>query len=74
MVSAFEVASGVPADHLSLLIRSIVCSLFYLWAAWFVYGQIQSVQNQSLDIYDLPMRILRILILCAVVTTLVFLG
>jgi integrating conjugative element protein (TIGR03758 family) len=71
-ITGFASTAGVTAPHLSLLIRSILCGLFLLWAAWNIYGHMQLVQDQHLDLYDLPMSILRILLLCAWIILLIF--
>lgn len=72
VISGFASASGVTSIHLSLLIRSILCSTFLLWAAWNIYGHAQLVQDQHQDLHDLPMSILRILLLCALIILLIF--
>ena len=72
--SIFAASSGVTADHLSLVIRSILCSLFLVWAAWNVYGHLKLIQMQSIDLEDFPMALLRILLVCAWVVMLIFLN
>ncbi len=68
----FEAAAGISAVDLSLLIRTTVCGLFLIWAAWIVYGQIQSMQSQHLDLHDLSVAILRVLLLCSLMIVVVF--
>lgn len=68
----FEATAGISAVDLSLLIRTIACGLFLIWAAWIVYGQIQSMQNQSLDFHDVSVAILRVLLLCSLMIVVVF--
>lgn len=70
--AAFEAAAGTTASHISLLIRTILYTLFMLWAAWNVYGQMQLIHDNTLDIHDLPMTMLRILLLCALMVVIVF--
>jgi len=70
--SAFIASSGVTEAHLSLVIRSILCGLFLLWAAWAVYGHLKLIEMQSMDVQDFPIALLRILLLCAWVVMLVF--
>lgn len=74
VINAFSVSTGVTPDHFSLVIRSILCALFLIWAGWNVYGQYQLVQTHALDIHDSPMAILRILFLCALMVILVFIA
>lgn len=70
----FEETAGISSSHLSLFMRTLICALFFLWAAWNVYGQIKIVQSQQHDIYDLPMAILRVLLLCSLMIILVFIN
>ncbi len=72
--SAFIASSGVTATHLSLVIRSILCSLFLVWSAWNVYGHLKLIEMQSMDIHDFPIALLRILLLCAWIVLLIFLS
>ncbi len=65
LINGFTASAGVTATHLSLVIRSILCGAFLLWAAWVIYGHVQSVHYQEHDIHDLPMSMLRVLLLCA---------
>lgn len=68
----FQETAGISASHLSLSVRAILCTLFLLWAAWIIYGQIQVMQSKHHDIYELPVAILRVLLLCSLMVTLVF--
>jgi len=70
--SAFQTTAGVSPDKVSLYVRSILSAFFMVWAAWCIYGQIILVQNETIDIQDLPMSILRILFLCSLIVVLVF--
>jgi integrating conjugative element protein (TIGR03758 family) len=70
--SIFAASSGVTAAHLSLGIRSILGALFFLWAAWNIYGHTKLLQEQHVDIHDFPLVLLRILLLCAWVVLLIF--
>ncbi|MEO8402577.1 MAG: DUF3262 family protein [Gammaproteobacteria bacterium] len=71
-MNAFSAAAGVSLNQISLLVRTILSAIFLLWAAWNVYGQLQLMQNNALDIHDFPMSILRILFLCALMVIVVF--
>ena len=65
-INAFATSSGVTADRLSLLLRTMLCGFFLLWAAWHVYGQLHLVEQHRLDIHDLPTSIFRIFVLMCV--------
>lgn len=71
---AFESASGASGDHMSLVIRSLLCAIFLLWSAWNIYGQFNLVQHNELDIHDVPLVILRVLLLCTLMVVLVFIA
>lgn len=72
--SVFAASSGVTATHLSLVIRSILGALFFLWAAWNVYGHTKLIHEHHHDIHDFPMVLLRILLLCAWVVIVIFIN
>jgi integrating conjugative element protein (TIGR03758 family) len=71
-IQIFQSTSGISSSHLSLFVRSILCGSFLLWAAWNVYGQIKVMHTNHQDIYDLPVTILRVLLLCSLVIILIF--
>lgn len=71
-LSAFAIAAGTSTANLSLVIRTILCAIFFLWSAWNIHGQFKLVQNGELDIHDVPFTILRILLLCSLIVFLVF--
>jgi integrating conjugative element protein (TIGR03758 family) len=39
-LSAFETAAGLSPAKISLLIRTLLLALTFVWAAWCVYGEI----------------------------------
>ncbi len=71
VISGFSASAGVTAAHLNLLIRSVLCGAFLLWAAWNIYGQVQLIQHREQDIPDFPLSILRVLLLCTWIILLV---
>lgn len=71
-ISGFSSASGVTSAHLNLLVRSVLCGIFLLWAAWNTYGHMRLVQDQHYDLHDLAMGLLRILLLCTWIILLIF--
>lgn len=73
-INAFELASGVSGNQMSFVIRSLLCAMFLLWAAWNIYGQFNLLQHHELDIHDLPLLILRVLLLCTLMVILVFIA
>jgi hypothetical protein len=66
----FKNSAGISAFDLSVLIRTVLCALFLIWAAWIVYGQIKMIEKQ--DFNHLSNAILRILLLCSLMIILVF--
>lgn len=69
---AFEAASGSKPAQLSLFIRSFLCIIFMLWAAWSVYGHYRLLQDGRVEVADFPMMIVRILLICSLGIVLVF--
>lgn len=70
-MTPFQRAAGISAEQLSHFIRVVLCALFFIWAAWNVYGQLRLI-NQSHDVFEFPLSVLRILLLCALMVVLVF--
>ena len=71
-MQAFQVAAGFSYSKLDVLIRSTILAIFFIWSSWCVYGQFKEFQSNAREIHELPMNILRILMLCAFVVILVF--
>lgn len=70
-MTPFQHAAGLSADQLSHFIRVVLCTLFFIWASWNIYGQFRLV-NQGDDVFEFPISVLRILFLCALMVVLVF--
>ena len=73
-LNVFQETTSISSSNLSLFVRTTLCDLFLLWAAWNIHGQIKIIQSQQADVYDLPMTILRVLLLCSLMIILVFIN
>ena len=71
-VSAFETAAGLSPAKISLLIRTVLLALTFVWAAWCVYGEIHHFRHGDLDIDCMTHKILRILLIVTLMMALVF--
>ncbi len=71
-VSAFETAAGLSPAKISLLIRTVLLALTFVWAAWCVYGEIHHFRHGDLDIDCRAHKILRILLVVTLMMVLVF--
>jgi integrating conjugative element protein (TIGR03758 family) len=71
-LSAFETAAGLSAAKISLLIRTVLLALTFVWAAWCVYGEIHHFRHGDLDIDCMTHKILRILLIVTLMMALVF--
>jgi integrating conjugative element protein (TIGR03758 family) len=71
-ISAFQSAAGVSPDKISVLIRTIIMTLTFVWAAWCVYGEIHHLRHGDVDIEHVITKIMRILFVVTIVTILVF--
>ncbi len=71
-VSAFETAAGLSPAKISLLIRTILLALTFVWAAWCVYGEIHHFSHGDNDIDCMIKKILRILLMVTFMVALVF--
>jgi integrating conjugative element protein (TIGR03758 family) len=72
MTEPFYTAAGASAQSINILIRSVLCTIFFMWAAWNVYGQMRLVQHGECNIHELSMGVFRIAILCALIVILIF--
>jgi integrating conjugative element protein (TIGR03758 family) len=71
-MESFSTAAGITPEHLSYLIRSILCSLFFLWAAWNLYGVYHLFQHDPLEVFESPMILLRIMFLVSLMIVIIF--
>jgi len=70
--SAFTTAAGLSPAKISLLIRTVLLALTFVWAAWCVYGEIYHFRHSDLDIDCMTHKILRILLVVTLMMVLVF--
>ncbi len=71
-LSAFQMAAGIAPDKLSVLIRTILLSFVFLWAAWCVYGEINHFRHHEIEIDLTIQKVMRILLIVTLMTALVF--
>jgi integrating conjugative element protein (TIGR03758 family) len=71
-LSAFQSAAGVSPDKISLLIRTVLLALSFVWAAWCIYGEIHHLRHENFDIDRSSHKILRILLIVSLMVILVF--
>lgn len=74
VLSAFQVAAGVSSDKLSLLIRTLLLVITFVWAGWCIYGEIHLFRHHDMEIYDLFRKCLRILFILVLMMSLVFIA
>jgi integrating conjugative element protein (TIGR03758 family) len=72
VIDAFHAASGSMPENISLFVRTVLCVLFFIWAAWVIHGQFKLFQAGELSIHDMPMTFVRALFLCSIMVILVF--
>lgn len=72
MLSAFQTSAGVSPDKLSLLIRTLVLVITFIWAAWCVYGEIHHFNQHGVDIESGIRKLSRILLIVMLMIMLVF--
>lgn len=73
-LAAFQTAAGVAPDKISFLVRSILLVMTFLWAAWCVHGEIHYFRIHGVEPDLTVNKILRILILVALMVALVFIA
>jgi integrating conjugative element protein (TIGR03758 family) len=71
-LSAFQAASGITADKMSLLIRTGLLTIAFLWSAWCVYGEIHRMRHHEIEESELTAKLFRILFIATLMTILVF--
>ena len=71
-VTAFLTAAGIAPDKLSLLIRSVLLVLTFIWAAWCVSGEIHAFRHHGVEVDLMLQKTMRILLVVALVVVLVF--
>lgn len=71
-LSAWEMAAGVSAPEASLVIRTVLLVVVFLWAVWCVYGELHHIRHHGVDLYDVLRKNLRVLFVVSVTIVLVF--
>lgn len=66
--SAFTSATnGTSTAEMSLFIASTIIMLFFIWAAWCLWGQGKSWMAQRIDLHQLMWSVMRIALVAIVV-------
>jgi|GEM_PF-2439284 len=73
-LTAFTASAGVSPDKMSLLIRTVLLALTFLWAAWCIYGEVQFFKHHDTEIIDMVGKCSRILLIVSLVVTLIFIS
>jgi integrating conjugative element protein (TIGR03758 family) len=71
-LSAFETAAGMSPAKISLLIRTVLLTLTFVWAAWCIYGEIHHFSHGGIEIECAIKKVLRILFIVTIMVSLVF--
>lgn len=70
-LAALQAAAGVAPAKLSLVIRSILLALIFIWAVWFLYGEIHHFRHHAIDVLDALRKYFRVLFIVAIAIILV---
>lgn len=70
--TVFQSSAGASPASVSLVIRTIAFSLIAFWAGWAFGGQYNLYKEGQLDINDLPLRFLRVFLICSVLLIVVY--
>ncbi len=73
-LSAFQTAAGIAPEKISLLLRTGLLVLVFLWAAWCIYGEIHQFKQHEIEIYAVMRKLFRILTLVVLMMALVFIA
>lgn len=73
-LSAFQTAAGIAPDKMSLLIRTVLLSLTFIWAAWCIYGRITHFRFHDVEVLDVFQTIFRVSVVVIFVLGLVFIS
>ena len=71
-LSAFQTTAGLSPNKISLLIRSVLLALTFVWAAWCVYGEIHHLQQGDCEMDAMIHKIFRVLWMVTLTVILVF--
>lgn len=73
-LSAFQTAAGIAPDKMSMLIRTVLLSLTFLWAAWCIYGRVTHFRYHDMEVFDVFQTIFRVGVIIVFVLGLVFIS
>lgn len=71
-LSAFQTASGMSSESISLFIRTFLLIIVFLWAAYVVYGMIHYFKYHDVEIDLFFQRTFRVLFVVALMVALVY--
>ena len=74
IANAFYASSGINPSEFSLIVRSLVFALTTIWGGWGIYGQYVLYKKNQVEIFDIPMRIFRILLICSMMLLTVYIA
>lgn len=69
---AVQAASGIPPDELSLIIRTILLVLIFIWAGYFFNSLFHHFRHNGLEELDVTTKIMRVTIVLVIAITLVY--
>jgi integrating conjugative element protein (TIGR03758 family) len=58
--AAFSTGSGFSGALLKTLVSLIIAGFFYIWAAWFAWGNYKAFTTGQIDSYTLTYNLLRV--------------
>jgi integrating conjugative element protein (TIGR03758 family) len=70
--SVFQSSAGIAPSELSLVIRTFTFSLIAFWAGWAIHGQYNLYNEGQIEFTELPLKILRVLLICSVLSIVVY--
>ncbi len=51
-LAAVQAASGVSPDKVSLMIRTLLLVMVFIWAGWILYSKLHRLRHHGLDELD----------------------
>jgi integrating conjugative element protein (TIGR03758 family) len=70
-LTAFQTASGIAPENMSIAIRTILLVICFLWSAWCLFGLYQHMREHGVVIDNLIWKIFRIAILIVLTMSLI---
>lgn len=71
MELAFDAAAGFNASHLNLFVRSMIASLFTIWAVWVAYKQYQLMVAEKMSSGDWFFNVVKVFVVLVIVLVIV---